>query len=230
MNTIRATLIALLLGACAGPTLTPTDAMPAPTDSPLFATDATYAADGGDAWDGTATRADPGAAIRAEGFEPEELPAEWLNHVLGVHGDWIEHITNDTESEILTLAGFRGAPDVGADWFVDSNGWAQGAAGAKRYFAFDRIPDGSTITRVVATLGAHTGTATLRVYTFSDGGATLAETQAGTGGTLDTDTGGAMTPLAVDRSTLDYGCEVEVGGALSEIASVRVYYTRAVLP
>ena len=65
--------------------------MPAPTDSPEFATDAAYASDG-DAWSGTPPRVDPGVAIREEGFEPGILPAEWLNHVLGVHGDWITYL------------------------------------------------------------------------------------------------------------------------------------------
>ncbi len=62
--------------------------MPAPTDLPDFATDATFAADG-DSWSGDPTRVDPGAARLEEGFEPDLLPAPWLNHILGVHGDWI---------------------------------------------------------------------------------------------------------------------------------------------
>lgn len=65
--------------------------MAKPTDSETFATDATFAADG-DAWSGDPVRVDPGVARRDEGFEPDLLPAEWINHEIGVHGDHIEYI------------------------------------------------------------------------------------------------------------------------------------------
>ena len=77
--------------------------MPAPSTSPLFATDATYAADG-DPWSGDATKEDPGSTRRAEGFEPDLLPAPWLNFVLGLFGDWIEWLrswTNPTSVEFV---------------------------------------------------------------------------------------------------------------------------------
>jgi hypothetical protein len=61
--------------------------MPAPSDSPEFATSANFTVDG-DAWGGDPTKADPGAPRKAEGFEPSTLPAEWLNWVLNNHGAW----------------------------------------------------------------------------------------------------------------------------------------------
>jgi hypothetical protein len=70
--------------------------MPAPSTSPLFATDATYTADG-DTWSGDPTKVDPGATRRAEGYEPDTLPAEWLNFQIGLVGDWIDW----HESELL---------------------------------------------------------------------------------------------------------------------------------
>lgn len=80
--------------------------MPRPTDSPLFATDASFAVDG-DAWGGADVRTDPGAGRRAEGFEPDVLPAEWLNHVLGVHGDWIDWVDNSIDASGLVLEGIQ---------------------------------------------------------------------------------------------------------------------------
>ena len=70
--------------------------MPAPSTSPLFATDATFTADG-DSWSGDPTKVDFGATRRAEGFEPDTLPAEWLNFQIGLIGDWI----NWHEAELL---------------------------------------------------------------------------------------------------------------------------------
>jgi hypothetical protein len=61
--------------------------VPAPTDSPLFATQGTYTADG-DPWQGDPVRVDPGVGRRAEGYEPTTLAASILNHQLGVLGDW----------------------------------------------------------------------------------------------------------------------------------------------
>lgn len=63
--------------------------MPAPATSPQFATDANFAADG-DSWSGSPTKLDPGVGRRAEGFEPDTLPAEWLNYMINLHGEWIK--------------------------------------------------------------------------------------------------------------------------------------------
>jgi hypothetical protein len=65
--------------------------VPAPATAPAFATDATYAADG-DPWSGDATKVDPGATIRAEGYEPDLLPAPWLNFQLGLFGEWLTYL------------------------------------------------------------------------------------------------------------------------------------------
>jgi hypothetical protein len=61
-----------------------------PETSPLFATVGTYPIDG-DPWEGDPVRVDPGASRRAEGWEPDTLPAEWANFMTGVQGDWIEY-------------------------------------------------------------------------------------------------------------------------------------------
>lgn len=89
--------------------------MPAPSDAAEFATDATYAADGDD-WSGGPPRVDPGAAVRAEGFEPGKLPIEWLNHVLGVHGDWAAWL----ESERLRLAEYIGGAAGTDEWAYEA--------------------------------------------------------------------------------------------------------------
>lgn len=62
-----------------------------PADSPRFATDVTLDVGAGlDA--GLAPRNDPGDLVRGQGFHPSKLPARWLNHELGAHGDWIDYL------------------------------------------------------------------------------------------------------------------------------------------
>lgn len=65
--------------------------MPAPAAIATIATDATFAADG-DPWSGDATKVDPGAGRIAEGFEPDLLPAPWLNFVLNAITAWINYL------------------------------------------------------------------------------------------------------------------------------------------
>lgn len=62
--------------------------MAVPSPSPAFATDATYTADA-DAWAGDDNTVDPGATVRAEGFQPGVLPAEWLNFMINLIGQWL---------------------------------------------------------------------------------------------------------------------------------------------
>jgi len=62
-----------------------------PEVSPLFATLGTYPADG-DPWEGLPVRVDPGSTRRAEGYEPDSLPAAWLNHAIGTQGDWLDYL------------------------------------------------------------------------------------------------------------------------------------------
>jgi hypothetical protein len=62
-----------------------------PAYTPLFATDPTLDVSAGlDA--GLAPRNDPGALVRGQGFHPAKLPCRWLNHELGVHGDWLAYL------------------------------------------------------------------------------------------------------------------------------------------
>jgi len=73
--------------------------MARPTDGPLFATDTNFAADG-DPWSSTPTRVDPGASRTAEGYEPGNLlPAQWLNHRLGVQGDWASYFSTVIDAD-----------------------------------------------------------------------------------------------------------------------------------
>lgn len=62
--------------------------MAEPTTLPSFSTTATYTAPG-EPWDGDQTKVDPGAPIRALGFEPDLLPAPWLNFIIALWGDWL---------------------------------------------------------------------------------------------------------------------------------------------
>jgi len=71
--------------------------MAKPSTDPTFATDATYTLDG-DAWSGANTKVAPGAARRAEGWEPDLLPAEWLNHEMNSHGEHISYIEDVLEA------------------------------------------------------------------------------------------------------------------------------------
>ncbi len=89
--------------------------MPAPVTSPLFASATLYTADG-DAWAGDPTKVDPGAPIRAEGFEPGTLPAEWLNFMIGNHGDWAVWL----EAERLRLESYIGGPAHSAPWVYET--------------------------------------------------------------------------------------------------------------
>jgi len=99
--------------------------MAEPTSDPTFATDALYATDG-DSWQTTAPRVDPGAPRLAEGFEPDTLPAQWLNWILGVHGDHIQYLDDvvagldeiTTVSRTIVISGtdFQLAGTSGQDW------------------------------------------------------------------------------------------------------------------
>ena len=77
--------------------------MPAPATDPAFATNSTFAVDG-DPWDGDSTKVDPGSTRRAEGYEPDLLPAAWLNFVLNLLGAWINYLrtyVNATTEEFV---------------------------------------------------------------------------------------------------------------------------------
>jgi hypothetical protein len=148
--------------------------MPAPTDDPLFATDATYAADGDD-WSGDPPRVDPGAPIRAEGFEPGQLPAEWLNHVLGVHGDWIDWL----EDERARLAGYIGGA-TGADEWAYPSGRSRTvkiSAGAWQQGAWTRSGGGASVPLRLVSPSAFAVVA-LDLSAYLPSGATLTEVRA----------------------------------------------------
>jgi hypothetical protein len=65
--------------------------MARPINSPLFATAATYPA-GSFNWSGQSPRVAPSAGSLAQGFTPQtNLPAEYMNFLVGNHGDWLNH-------------------------------------------------------------------------------------------------------------------------------------------
>lgn len=72
-----------------------------PTDSPAFATDATFSAG---AESGLAPRLDPGAGVRAQGVYPEaQVPARWFNFLRGIVGDWLLYLTEKTDGVFSPL-------------------------------------------------------------------------------------------------------------------------------
>lgn len=129
--------------------------MPAPSDLPEWALDASFASDG-DAWAGDANKSSPGAGRIAEGFEPTSLPAEWLNWILNNHGSWAAWL----EAERVRLSAYAGnfgpnlpavtawsrllpaswgRPAVPASWTQDTDGSVTSAVNAA-VFVFDLTP------------------------------------------------------------------------------------------
>lgn len=113
--------------------------MPRPADSPLFATDATYTMDG-DAWEGDPVRVDPGPGRLAEGYEPDTLPAEWLNYQLGLLGDYCDFFNDYCADEGVLLPASQQVvryltppvfqPTAPANWSTDGSFWQSGADAA----------------------------------------------------------------------------------------------------
>lgn len=69
--------------------------MSRPSTSPSFATAANYPA-GGSAWSGQPPRVDPSAGVRTQGLTPQvDLPAEYLNFMFGLHGDWLNYLDGE---------------------------------------------------------------------------------------------------------------------------------------
>lgn len=115
--------------------------MAIPTDSPGFATDATFAADG-DTWSGAPTKADPGAGRKAEGYEPDTLPAEWLNWQLNLIGKWLV--------ALLGLSARCTVVDRGTWTFNNPTaagfGYTSTANAAFLWFEAPALPDGVLLT------------------------------------------------------------------------------------
>jgi hypothetical protein len=155
--------------------------MPRPADSALFATDATYAADG-DTWAGDPVRVDPGTGRMDEGFEPDTLPAEWLNHVLGLHGDWLDYVASviDEDDEhtypnpgqrTVFTTGEAVPEDNGTsapEWLGTNGVWVSRVAAAELSVKF-RLPLGSALNEVralVAQGGTEAGANRMSVQLF----------------------------------------------------------------
>lgn len=142
--------------------------MAAPTAIATIATDATYTADA-DPWSGAATKVDPGSTRIAEGFEPDLLPAPWLNFVLNAITAWINYIKtylNTTSEEfvyptaktrkktILPIApGTFTTAGAASEWFPSTIGNSPILLplvnGAKVWIPID-LPSGCTISAVEA--------------------------------------------------------------------------------
>lgn len=113
--------------------------MAEPATLPTFSSTATYTAPG-EPWDGDATKVDPGAPIRALGFEPDLLPAAWLNFVLNLFGSWLnwfrswhrssdeEFIYPTTKTRVRAMTAAEAAPsgagDGSSDWLFTHSGGA----------------------------------------------------------------------------------------------------------
>jgi hypothetical protein len=192
--------------------------MPAPATLPDFATDATYAADG-DAWSGDATKVDPGAPIRAEGFEPGTLEAERV----------AIRVIVDAQAglKVIQIAAieFNGHPE----WTAGSAGeyWSSAAASKKLWIDLNKIlPHGTSISRVRALINPASNvnaagsrmemrilrsarnfgtpavpTGTVLVTRTGGGGAVTVGTMEddGTGAIQVLDTAALGSPIAIDR-------------------------------
>lgn len=65
--------------------------MTRPANSPAFATAATFPA-GANPWSSQPPRVAPSGAMQTQGFTPQaDLPAEYINYLIGLHGDWISY-------------------------------------------------------------------------------------------------------------------------------------------
>lgn len=123
--------------------------MPPPVISPRFATDTNFAADG-DSWSGAATKLDPGAGRRAEGYEPDTLPAEWINFMTNLHGEWIKYL----DDELLGSAArtIRLSPFVGESLPITGTTtppFAIQASGSGLSLGYDLISEHDFASRII---------------------------------------------------------------------------------
>lgn len=139
--------------------------MPKPTQSPLWATDANYTADG-DPWSGTPTKVDPGASRRAEGAEPDTFPAQWFNWIFGAHGDWLDWldtILDDTipgavdlvyetpQERTITIGPQEGKGETNWSWNTYDSASCSSATTDDLFVCIsDFLPSGAVVQRVRA--------------------------------------------------------------------------------
>jgi hypothetical protein len=114
--------------------------MPAPSDSPEFATAATFTVDG-DTWGGDATTADPGAPRRAEGFEPTTLPVEWINWILNNHGAWLAWLGETDVARTMRAWAFGS----GTNWTRSGQRYTSSANAATLQIPIPALPPGASI-------------------------------------------------------------------------------------
>lgn len=148
--------------------------MAEPATLPDFSSTATYTAPG-EPWDGDSTKVDPGAPIRALGFEPDLLPAPWLNYMLNLFGAWLSwfrswHRSSDEEfiypttktrkrTILPTAFGTVAAAGASTQWFPTTIGNSPVILpltdGAKMWIPID-LPSGCTISAVEAIVRSST--------------------------------------------------------------------------
>ncbi len=130
--------------------------MATPTDDPTWGTDTNFDL-AGDDYDSTPVRVDPTAPISAQGFRPgQTLPAQHLNFILGVQGDWIEYglATRELSVRVDHLHPIDGSSNwtINAASMLIQSGSATGAA----KFLLPHLP-GAIPNSVVITLRVSIG-------------------------------------------------------------------------
>lgn len=157
---------------------------PTPADLP-FATDANFAADG-DTWSGSPTKANPGASRRAEGYEPDTLPAEWLNwqlNLLGQASEWAvtlldanEEHTYQTPKTRVTVVSLHAAISADSGWSratdpTTNHWWEHGSPQAKLTIPLTAfLRTGETLTAIKALvnpIAANTGADRMKLELYT---------------------------------------------------------------
>lgn len=218
--------------------------MPAPSYNGQFATDANFAADG-DSWSGSPTKVDPGAGRKAEGFEPDTLPAEWLNWMLNNHGEWLVWLTSLTSGSKVIQISAVDAQWEGSDFtFSGVSGITAAAGGDPAIWDLSKhVPDGASITRVDVLTNPSAGTTEAEIWQVArnftvpatptatkvvgSSGATqnIAGMASSGAGTQTIGTGGSLTPLTVDKDAESWILRVTPASATDIIYGVRLSVT-----
>lgn len=208
--------------------------MSPPTDSADFATDTNYSAPGED-WDGLPVKVDPGSSVRASGWIPDILPAEFLNWVLNVLGRWIAYFKYQTggsagTAEWLYGPGARARTVVipgcriqngtgGATGWVANDNETATATAAGKFGIVDLGPElrsdlaggGDTLTTVTVKVVARAATMAVKLYKFNH--LTGARTQVGStynpAGTGSLETGSiSASSLLIQRHAFSYYIQI----------------------
>lgn len=212
-----------------------------PTVDPRFATDSVYQSDGDD-WGGDPTKATPSAGRIAEGFEPDSLPAEWLNYVLNLLGEWAYYIAirlgglsgsgewtyESAKTRHFYACGARLSSGIGNHWVADGTVYAStdtaGAFGTLELH--DLRSDQSFVTCTVKVI-ARAASMAVKLYQYNFTTSTLTQlgsTYNPTGsGAVET---GTITvgPVTVDRTNCGYFLQIVSSASAGAGASQEYLY------